>query len=158
MRYHGSEMARILSVYLDACALNRLTDPPSHARIALEAAAVEQILLSVQARRLHWIASLVLRVELARNRDQGRRETTLGLLQIASEMRSQTRQSLLRGKQLEKLGFGPFDALHLAVAEESGCDVLLTTDDRFRKLANRIPGAPSVQVRNPLNYLQEVRP
>jgi predicted nucleic acid-binding protein len=134
-------MAHLPRIYLDACALNRLADPPSHARIALEAGAVEQILLSVQARRLHWIASSVLRVELARNRDEVRRETMMDLLQMASEMRSQTTHALLRGKQLEKLGFGPFDALHLAVAEEGGCDVLLTTDDRFRKLANRIPGA-----------------
>ena len=151
-------MARIPRIYLDACVLNRLTDPPSHSRIALEAAAVEQIILSIQALRFHWVASSVLQVELARNRDDQRRETMMGLLKMASEMRSQTNETLLRGKQLERLGFGPFDALHLAIAEESGCDFLLTTDDRFRKLANRTPGASSIPVRNPLDYLQEVRP
>jgi predicted nucleic acid-binding protein len=151
-------VARTPRIYLDACVLNRLTDPPSHSRIALEAAAIEQIILSIQALRLHWVASSILQVELARNRDDERRETTMDLLKMASEMRYQTNQTLLRGKQLEKLGFGPFDALHLAIAEESGCDILLTTDDRFRKLANRIPGVSSIQVRNPLDYLQEVRP
>ena len=62
------------------------------------------------------------------------------------------------GQQLNLLGYGKFDALHLAMAEEHNCDLLLTTDDRFLRSALRNLGNPSVRIENPLNYLKEVRP
>ena len=40
-----------------------------------------------------------------------------------------------RAKELEALGYGAFDALHLSAAEAGNADVLLTTDDRFIKRA-----------------------
>jgi predicted nucleic acid-binding protein len=139
-------MARSLRIYLDACALNRLTDPPSQPRIVLESAAVEQILLGVRSGRMRWIASSVLGVELARNRDRLRRGAAFALLEFASEMKFLSTAIASRGKQLEAVGLKPFDALHLAVAEECGCDVLLTTDDRFRKWAYRNPSTSSVRI------------
>ena len=38
------------------------------------------------------------------------------------------------------LGFQAFDALHIACAERAGAEVLLTTDDRFRKHAPAVYG------------------
>jgi predicted nucleic acid-binding protein len=151
-------MPRTLRIYLDACALNRLTDPPLQPRILLEAAAVEQVLLLVRSGRMRWAASSILGAELARNRDPLRRSAAFSLLKFASEMKFLSEAVAARGKKLEASGLKEFDALHLAVAGECGCDVLLTTDDRFRKWAHRNPNTSSVRIENPLDFLKEVLP
>ena len=46
-----------------------------------------------------------------------------------------------------------FDSLHLASAE-AGADILLTTDIKFMKAANKLE--KKVRVRNPINFLLEV--
>jgi hypothetical protein len=58
---------------------------------------------------------------------------------------------------LEALGYGAFDALHLACAEQATVDVLLTTDDRFIKQVARRLGKPTIRVLNPVNWMQEMR-
>jgi predicted nucleic acid-binding protein len=47
---------------------------------------------------------------------------------------------------LEALGYGALDALHLASAEQALVDVLLTTDDRFIRQAERRLGKPTIRV------------
>jgi predicted nucleic acid-binding protein len=64
-------------------------------------------------------------------------------------------QIIQRAKELEALGYGPFDALHLSNAEAGAADALLTTDDRFMKRAARRIGLPSVRVLNPVEWLRE---
>ena len=61
-----------------------------------------------------------------------------------------------RAKFLNSLGYGEFDALHLAIAERANADLLLTTDDRFLRQAARGLGNPSVRVANPLDYTEKV--
>ena len=148
-------MARIPRIYLDACALNRLFDPPGQLRVELESAAMMHLLQRVQARRLCWIASSVLITEIENNPDEPRRVSTLLLLQLAAEVHRPSGAAAKRGRELNQFGYGRLDALHLALAEEQGCDLLLTTDDRFLKQALRGLGKPSVRVENPLNYLKE---
>jgi predicted nucleic acid-binding protein len=58
---------------------------------------------------------------------------------------------------LEALGYGAFDALHLACAEQATVDVLLTTDDHFIKQVARRLGKPTIRVLNPVNWMQEMR-
>jgi len=50
------------------------------------------------------------------------------------------------------------DALHLACAEQSGCDYLLTCDDRLVKHGHELrkSGVLTVQVLNPVDFVQEV--
>jgi len=151
-------MALLPRIYLDACALSRLTDSPVQLRIVLEGAAVEKILLQARSGGLDWVASSFLAVELMRIPDAQRRANLLALLGLASRIQHQSPAIAARGKQLHALGYGRFDALHLAAAEEARCDWLLTTDDRFLRKAARGTGQPSVRVRNPLDYLKAVGP
>jgi predicted nucleic acid-binding protein len=55
------------------------------------------------------------------------------------------------------LGYGAFDALQFACAEQAAVDVLLTTDDRFIKQVGRRLGKPTIRVLNPVNWVQEMR-
>ncbi len=50
------------------------------------------------------------------------------------------------------------DALHLACAELSGCDYLVTCDDRLNRQGKRLreSGTLTVKVVNPVDLLREV--
>lgn len=61
----------------------------------------------------------------------------------------------LRSRVLVDLGYGPFDALHIAAAEAAGADVLLTTDDRLVKRTERKLGNLRITLRNPLSRITE---
>jgi predicted nucleic acid-binding protein len=148
-------MPTIPRIYLDACALNRLTDPPAQLRIVLESAAVLRLLQAARTNQIRWIASSALAAEIENDPDEQRRKIVLALFRFAAEIHRPSRLAAVRGRQLHLLGYGKFDALHLAMAEEHRCDVFLTTDDRLLRKARRNLGSPTVRVENPLNYLKE---
>ena len=60
-----------------------------------------------------------------------------------------------RAVVLERLGFKPADALHVAAAERLPADVLLTCDDRLCRCAVRHRSLLKVRVANPLTWLKE---
>ncbi len=126
-------------VYLDACCLSRLTDNHSQIRIRQEAEAVERVLAGVRRERIELLA----RVEA---------QTTLS---FAVKKIAIDDAIAVRAQNLVALGYGPFDALHLAAAESGGADVLLTTDDRLLKRAARKLGNPRIPVRKPVSWIRE---
>lgn len=147
-----------MKLYLDACALNRLLDDQRQPRIRREAEAVEDIFRLIQARKVQWVAGTALESEIMRNPDFRKRKDALWLLKLADEQPTFSAQTLVRATILEKAGYGAFDALHLAMAEEAVVDVLITTDDRFLKQATRGLGNPGIPVLNPLNWMHGRKP
>jgi len=145
-------------IYLDTCTINRLMDDPSQMRIRLEAEAIELFFLHLLTGKVAWIASSILEAEIRRNPNVQSREDALSMLPFASEFHRPNAKTADRARFLNVLGYGRFDALHLAVAEDSKANLLLTTDDRFLRLAERGVGSPLIRVVNPLDYLQEVAP
>ena len=152
------QMGATMRIYLDACALSRLTDDPSQMRVRLEAEAMEHFFGHIRAGKVVWVASSILETELRKNPDAQRRQDALAMLRQAAEMYFPDSRMAERGRLLHALGYGEFDALHLAMAERSKADLLLTTDDQFLRQARRKLGNPSVRVVNPLDYMQEVMP
>jgi predicted nucleic acid-binding protein len=139
-------------IYLDACAISRLTDDQTQERILLEAQAVEQILDLVTAAKVRWIASSALRAELERNPDEAKRAVSLALLPFASESAESNEFTFRRASILAAQGFGSFDAIHLALAEQAQVDYLLTTDDRFLARAARTHANVLPSVMNPVDW------
>ncbi len=144
-----------MRIYLDACCLNRLTDDQSQTRIRDEAEAVEGILRLVQAGRATWVSSRVLDIEIGRNPDLERRHDVLTLLEFANEVVVPQAKDAIRAESLAQLGFGEFDALHLACAELGAVDVFLTTDDGLVRRARRHAETLHVRVENPVSWYQE---
>jgi predicted nucleic acid-binding protein len=142
-------------VYLDACCLNRLTDDQEQPRVAEEAEAVEQILRLLRAKTIEWLSSAALKAETSNNPDAERRYEVEVLLLLATNTIPLDSQIIQRAKELEAVGYGAFDALHLSTAEAGSADVPLTTDDRFIKRAARAVGSPRVRVLNPVEWLRE---
>jgi len=139
----------VAKIYLDACALNRLTDDQSQSRIQTEAEAVERVLHLVWSGEAEWKASIVLEAEIRRKPNGEGRNDALRLISLAGELLRPHRVSVERARALEALGYGAFDALHLACAEQATVDVLLTTDDRFIKQVGRRLGKPAIRGLNP---------
>jgi predicted nucleic acid-binding protein len=147
----------VAKIYLDACALNRLTDDQSQSRIQTEAEAIERVLHLVWNGEAEWKASIVLEAEIRRNPNEAARKDALMLISLAGELLRPHRVSIERARTLEVLGYGAFDALHVACAEQAVVDVLLTTDDRFIKQVGRGLGKPTIRVLNPVNWVREMR-
>jgi predicted nucleic acid-binding protein len=144
-----------MRVYLDACCLSRLTDDQSQARIREEAEAVEQVLVGVRRGTVELLSSEALDDEVRRNPSMDRRVEAQTTLSLAATIIKIDEDMALRAQSLVGLGYGPFDALHLAAAESAGADALLTTDDRFLKRTARKLGNPRIPVRNPLFWIKE---
>ena len=144
-----------MRLYLDACCLNRLTDDQSQARIRNEAEAVETILRAVREGKATWVSSTALEIEVSRNPDTDRRHDVVALLAFANEVVVPRPRSAERAAFLQTLGFDPFDALHLACAEQGQADVFLTTDDDLTRRAGRHSNELRTRVRNPVSWNQE---
>jgi predicted nucleic acid-binding protein len=104
------------------------------------------------------LTSEVLEAELLKDTDAVRRERAVKLNSQATENIVLNEKSFRRAADLELLGYGAFDAMHLAAAEQAGGERLLTTDDRFIRQAGRALGNPTVAVRNPVNWIKEFKP
>jgi predicted nucleic acid-binding protein len=144
-----------MRIYLDACCLSRLTDDQSQPRIRGEAEAVEGILGLISEGRADWVSSAVLAIEIGRNPD--RRRDAAEVHSHAGAIVTPDRQDARRAEFLQTLGFGAFDALHLACAENGSAQVLLTTDDGLLRRASRHAGELRIRVENPLFWYREVR-
>ena len=139
-------------VYLDTCALNRLTDNQSQSRIRAEAEAVESILGLIASGAPDWAISSPLLFELGENPDPVKRAETLALLVYAQHNIPLTSEISQRAIAFERNGLGAFDAVHLALCEAAGVDFLLTVDDRFLHRAATISLASPLQIVNPVDW------
>jgi predicted nucleic acid-binding protein len=145
----------MITIYLDVCCLNRPFDDQAQARIRLESEAVLLILGRIHSGEWRWAGSVVLNAEIARNPDRERANRVEVLLQGAAEIVALDDKIEERGLELEALGFGAFDALHLAAAERAGVDVFLTTDDELVRRAQRHEDRFQIRIANPLAWLNE---
>jgi predicted nucleic acid-binding protein len=142
-------------VYLDACCLSRLTDDQSQERIREEAGAVEKLLSGVRRGTVELVSNEALEDEVRRNPSMERRAEAQTLLSLAVVRIEIDDLIVLRAQGLAALGYGPFDALHVASAESARADAFLTSDDRVVKRAARKLGSPQIPVQNPLSWIKE---
>ncbi len=145
-------------IYLDSCVLNRPTDDQTQERIRIEAEAIARVLDGVAGGSLEWISSSIVEFELRRNPNIRKRDDSLQLLSLASTIVPPTTATHVRATALQAEGYGPFDALHLALAEEANVTTLLTVDDRFLRRASARPSGTSPAVENPVSWIGRREP
>lgn len=145
-----------MRIYLDNCCLNRPFDDQANPRIHLEAEAVKTILSLCEDGGWLLVSSDVLLFEI-NNAPEMQRSNLLQLMaQLANETIPLTEAIKQQATLYQTAGIQVFDAFHLASAVGQ-VDIFLTTDDRFLKKAQQIPGL-QVKVLNPLQWLEEVLP
>lgn len=146
-------MAKPYRIYMDVCCLNRPFDNFLQDRIRLEAEAILSIYRKCRIGEWQLISSEVIDLEIAQTKNIQRLEQLRSAIAIAQEKCLLTDEVKYRVIELTQLGFKPFDAAHIASAEDVKVDVFLTTDDRLLKRAERYRTQLVVQVDNPVNWL-----
>jgi predicted nucleic acid-binding protein len=145
-----------MKVYLDVSCLNRPFDDQSQVRIRLEAEAATAILEKCERGEWQQVSSMMAKIEIDAITDAERRTRVQLLLPRPKVMLELTNGVYARAADLEKLGFKPADAVHVAAAEALGADVFLSCDDRLVKLSRRRRDQINVQVANLLDWLKEI--
>ena len=144
-----------MKVYLDVSCLNRPFDDQGQTRIRLEAEAVTLILECIDAGRWRQVSSQMAEIEIAAICEAERRRRVTALLPARKDRTRLSPGIFTRAAELERLGFKPADALHLAAAEALETDVFLSCDDRLCRRAHRSRRKLGVRVANPLSWLKE---
>lgn len=145
-----------MKVYLDVCCLNRPFDDQAQDRIHLESEAVVLILKHVRSGRWEWISSEAIDFEVRQTPDVERRRRVETLIRYADRSSIIETSVVKRASELKAIGFGAYDALHLACAEHDNADVFLTTDDKILQLANKCTSQLKIKVENPLTWFKGV--
>ena len=122
-------------LYLDVCALKRPFDDARSERVRREAEAVARIFEKAENGSIRLVASPAHRFENDRNPREDRRLATDLWLKKADQSVDATPDVDERARLFTSLGFGPLDALHLALAEKAGARWFVTTDDRLLRKA-----------------------
>jgi predicted nucleic acid-binding protein len=143
-------------IYLDTCALNRITDDKTQLRVRDESIAVGRIIEAVGLGKVEWITSSTVQRELERSSDTIRRIDNLKLLSRASQIVKLSSPSVDRAHQLADR-FTGLDALDFAICEENRIDYLITTDDRFMRQGARL-NLLRPKVINPIDWVQRRQP
>jgi predicted nucleic acid-binding protein len=139
---------------MDVCCLNRPFDDLSQDRIYLEAEAVLSIITHCEKGEWSLIASSIIDFELSRLSDVDRQEQVQALYTAAADSIILTGEAEKLAAFFQQKGIKPFDSLHLALAETSGVDVFLTTDDRLLRAVTRLD--LRIIIKNPVSWLMEV--
>jgi len=143
-------------IYLDVCCLNRPFDDQTQDRIHLESEAVVLILKHVRLGNWEWISSEAVDYEVGQTPNVERRHRVESLIRYADRTIVIETSIVKRASELKEIGFGAYDALHLACAEHSNASVFLTTDDKLLRLSRECSSMLKVKVDNPLIWLKEV--
>jgi len=146
---------KMLKIYLDNCCYNRPFDDLSQERIHFESEAIYSILMRVEKNQIKLFGSPLVEHEIDKNRDIHKKIKVLDLYQSINEKIPVTVETKLRSKEIMSVSnISSYDSLHVAIAESAGVDILLTTDDKFEKMANKID--LKVRVMNPLKFILEM--
>jgi predicted nucleic acid-binding protein len=148
----------VTTLYLDMNIYNRPFDDQSQMRIRLETMAITMIFTLIERGSFSANWSFILEYENSRNPFQERRAFVQQLAHSCSsniepdEAIRELATSLAENHEIRGR-----DALHLACAEWSGCDYLVTCDDRLIQQGKRLrqTGVLNLQVLNPIDVLRE---
>jgi hypothetical protein len=132
-----------MRVDLDMCCLKRPFDDQSQVRIRLESEAV-LALIAAESESLRFVRSAALRLENMRNPIPWRAARVDRWL-AESPWGTDAPGLQSRVSELISLGFGNFDALHIASAEAATCDVFASCDRRLLAHAARVGAARSMR-------------
>jgi predicted nucleic acid-binding protein len=143
-------------IYLDVCCLNRPFDDWDQERIRLEGEAVLSIMERIRAKKWQLVTSEAIRVELEKMRNLEKLDNILKLLEFATISININEEVDMRSQQLENLGFALYDSFHIACAEVTSVDILLSTDDRLLKNALRYQDVLKIAVDNPLTWFMNI--
>ena len=142
-----------MRVYLDNCCYNRPFDDQSQVKVRVETISKLAVQLMMATKRVEYVWSSTLDYELSKNPVPKRKATISRWRAGAVEYVTASEEVCQRARELEDAGLGAQDALHVASAEQAGCDWFLTTDKGILKRANV---STEMCIANPTTFIMEV--
>jgi predicted nucleic acid-binding protein len=146
------------SLYLDMNIYKRPFDDQNQMRIQLETLAITMIFALIENGTLSARWSFVLDYENARDPIAERREFVQYVARCCEQVVEPDESILELARQLTAVHqVRARDALHMACAQQAGCDYLITSDDRLVTQGSRLreQGVLTLQVLNPLDFIKE---
>jgi len=144
-------------IYLDTCCYCRPFDNRAHyaqERVRQEITAIMDIVRMCGMSGTPILGSVIVSAEIDDIGNYGKRERVRGFYgEVISEELKITDSVTVRAQELNALGLGGRDAYHTAFSEAVGVAFVLTTDDRFQRVADKI--VLRTKVINPINFLGE---
>lgn len=144
-----------MRLYLDACCLSRLTDDQAQPKVREETEAIKRVIERIRHGAIELVVSEALEDEVRRNPSPKRRRIAEAVLALAKASVVVDDAVAGRARVLNNVGYGPFDALHIAAAEAAHADFLLSTDARLIKRAARGIARPRIRLWNPVSWIAE---
>jgi len=147
-----------MKVYTDTCIFGRQSDDQTQPEIQKDTLAIVAIFKLCRVAGHTIIGSKVVESEIAANPNLNRKFATLGYFTDTVKPENifkLTAADFRRARVFMAQGLGVGDSYHLAVAESSGADVLLTVDKDFIRIATD-KKLSKVRVINPSTLLKEV--
>lgn len=126
-----------MTIYLDACSMQRPLDDRGQLRIRLEAEAILSVLDLVEASAITLITSDAAQFETDRNPYPTRQQFAREVMAEASAHIALSEVIERQARMFNQNGIHPLDALHLASAIDAGVDYFCTCDDAFLTKAKR---------------------
>ena len=139
---------------MDVCCWSRPFDDLSQDRVYFEAESVLSIIAHCERGDWALVSSGVIDFEISNLPDTDKQGQIQSLYVVTSEHVQLSDKAEQRAVFFHEHGLKPFDSLHLALAETSGVDVFLTTDDRLLMTAQRMN--LKIKIANPVSWLMEV--
>lgn len=153
---HQSKGAPMRRVYLDLCCLKRAFDDQSQDRVRREASAIALLIERAERGEIELVRSPAHWLENEANPREDRRLAAAEWLDGASVRVELAAGIEARAQELQTLGLGVLDALHVAFAEAAGTTWFVTCDDRLLAAAKRHGGSLRVSFSNPCDLPTEV--
>ena len=113
-----------VKIYLDVCCLSRPFDNQTQEKIHLETEAILSILNQNQKGRWHRISSEVIEAEIFKTPDLEKKVKVSIFASIYNFYIKLDEVVEKRAAELENLGIGAYDALHIVCAEKAKAEVL----------------------------------
>ncbi|MCM1386609.1 MAG: PIN domain-containing protein [Bacillus sp. (in: Bacteria)] len=108
-----------------------------------------------QMKKIIVAGSEILDLKINRMQDENKKQRVLDLYKVAGIHIPYTEMIRKRSADIMSISkIRTFDSFHIAAAEEADADVLLTTDDKFEKMAEKLE--LKIRVMNPLRFAWEV--
>ena len=146
---------KTFKIYMDACCFCRPFDNLSQERIFQEALAIHSIIKRSFEAGWTIFASEILEIELFGPVYPSKPNVLKMYNSITDKYVGLTASVEERGNTLQENGMDVYDSLHVALAENCGADIFLTTDDHLLALSKRLD--VKLHTANPAAWLFEVK-
>jgi len=143
-------------IYLDTCSLCRPFDNQNNLRIKIETEAVQFIFEKIKLKKVKWIASEVLELEINQINNLEKRIKVLSFLKFANSKIKYSDRIEEKGVLIEKKGFNLLDAMHISSSLSSEAKYFITTDYEILRLAKKFQDDFAIKFANPLDITDKI--